>query len=279
MYKQRKEVMDLTDTGLASCVNHADRRLGCWLAMLQGLSLEEVKSIGLWQSSQCDKHYSKYSSPNTCAKLSGFSSSLEYDIPRSRISIDQFVQQTGEASEEFFKCFMGFLYDPHVLDGVNQLLIEGFNAPKNCYDALAHLHLVMFQDLYLYYDYNKELRMFKASMFRDHASTFHQWMDHCRRFVQDGEHVIRQPRIQVTQFDSDWASRVDKTTKELQAKVDTNGSKLDRLIHLVETSKHKGADLKKDRTKMASQIEDLRREDSSTKVLTNLRPLRGKQCV
>lgn len=81
---QHKRMMDLTDTRLSGTRNHADRRLGAWLGVLHGLSLEEVRSVGLWEQNQCDQHYLKYQGACVVCKLAGFPTPEQYSIPEAK---------------------------------------------------------------------------------------------------------------------------------------------------------------------------------------------------
>ena len=227
---KRSRGLDGDKTGLSGVRNHADRRLGAWLGVLHGLSLEEVRSVGLWEQNQCDQHYLKYQGACVVSKLAGFPSPAEYSIPRSQISIEHFIQQNG--GEEFFRGFLGFVYDEEMIAKANKLLAEGFNAPRNVLDALTMLHQCFFQNLYLYYDYKKDLKMFSAELFKTHESTFHRWMEYCKIRVQEISSEFQSVMPSTLAPQTTFPGSSDSVG--IGIKMDLNSAKLDRLIYLLE---------------------------------------------
>lgn len=171
--------MDITDTGLTGSANHYDRKVGAWCASLHCLTRDEINMIGLWEVGELDKHYLKYSGPNTCAKLSGFASGSEFYIKRAELSPEHFLKTVEGTDPAFFSEFMGFLDDPGLCKRVNDILRRGVQANRNVFMALKHLRSVFYQDIPFYFQHNPDLRMFQCQIFKTHQSTFQKWCEYC----------------------------------------------------------------------------------------------------
>lgn len=197
--------------------------------------------------------------------------------PRSKISIEHFVQENG--GEDFFNGFLGFVHDEEMIKKANQLLKEGFNAPKNLLDALAMLRECFFHDLYLYYDYNKDLKMFSAELFKIHESTFRKWMDYCKLRVQE---ISSESQSAITSTSAQQRTVVvNPDSAELGIKMDLNSAKLDRLIYLLETGKEVPRNETRQCSGKATQKSAVQPQSDkfSTFKLQSVRALRGDRPV
>eukprot|EP00210_Caulerpa_lentillifera_P005394 g5156.t1 len=237
LYKQRKDMMNLTDTGLGSCVNHSDRRIGAWLAILQGLTLEQVKSVGLWNSEQVDRHYVKYLPPDVVAKLAGFSTLSEYYISRSKLSIETFLNGRSATDKHFFEGFMPFLFDAHLEKQARKLMKQGIKAPVNVLQALRHLHLVFFQDLGAYYEYNPNLRMFNCPFFKNNQKIFEDWLKYSNDTMAEAD---LQSTASYPVSNAPASREIESRITHLHNEMKNTKGAVDRILYLME-SKEQGS--------------------------------------
>jgi len=220
---QRREMMDLTETGLTGVNHHYYRRVGSFLATMHGLTREDVRALGLWNSGELERHYLKHSRPKTYARLSGFANEAEYDIPRSTLNIEAFLLKFPEADRSFFSAFMPFVYDSAVENEVKELKTRGMNQNYNVLQSLRYMNNVFYQDLLDSYQYNSQDEMFSAEIFR--SPTFKLWLAYC----EDEINAFPQCKASKDEgSDGKWRRVMERRTMQAH-------EKLDRIVYMMQS--------------------------------------------
>ena len=102
-------------------VNHDDRKFGATLARLMGVSMEDIKALGLWSMEVVNAHYVKIHSPKTVAQIAGFPNAASYFLPRNFIS-PFYVEDEG--IKAFAHAVFPQLDDPTWMQAIAQVIAQ-----------------------------------------------------------------------------------------------------------------------------------------------------------
>eukprot|EP00210_Caulerpa_lentillifera_P008932 g8523.t1 len=231
MYTQKKELLKKTRTCVNGIVNHLDRKLGAISGKLCGLKGNQVRQVGLWDSSTLAKHYDKLHEPDIPAKLSDFSSSHDYYIARDNASMEEFCL-SNERGSDLFQCFFPFLDNDVVKQEVFALQNSGNNTPCHVFLTLKYLKSVFFHDIVYLKDSYPTLDVFSSGPLSYFSDLFAKWCNYVKEQEASSE-MSRSLNDQDHQPDA-WQSNLETKTARVAIECASNSRKLDKIMTLLE---------------------------------------------
>lgn len=160
VYPQIKELFKQTGFDSNGKGVHLYRSLGSVIAVLYSLHESQIEHLGMWGNSVMIRHYEKYHSPSTAAKMGGCVGPEMYFLPRADASPSKYLAK-NPAAERLFALFLPSIDVAMDLDSHGSLLSGGENENKSI-KALRLLKVIFYQDLLTIYRMNEDAIIFQC---------------------------------------------------------------------------------------------------------------------
>jgi len=154
VYPQIKELFKQTGFESSGKGVHLYRSMGSVIAVLYSLHESQIEHLGMWGQNVMFRHYEKYHSPSTAAKMAGCVGPEMYFLPRAAASPSRYLAKHPEA-EKLFTLFLPSIDVAMDLDSYGSLLSSEENENKSI-KALRLLKVIFYQDLPTIYRMNEE---------------------------------------------------------------------------------------------------------------------------